>query len=76
MCIRDRIITAPKSRNSIREIPLPGFLVELLKTARKSGQISEEGYVLKGIRKEYTEPRTLQYLSLIHIFRWEKRPPI
>ena len=55
------IITAPKSRNSIREIPLPGFLVELLKTARKSGQISEEGYVLKGIRKEYTEPRTLQY---------------
>lgn len=55
------IITAPKSRNSIREIPLPGFLVELLKTARKSGQISEEGYLLKGIRKEYTEPRTLQY---------------
>ena len=55
------IITAPKSRNSIREIPLPGFLLELLKTARKSGQISEEGYVLKGIRKEYTEPRTLQY---------------
>ena len=55
------ILTAPKSRNSIREIPLPGFLMELLKSSRKREEASEEGYVLKGRKKEYAEPRTLQY---------------
>lgn len=55
------IITTPKSRNSIREIPLPGFLVELLENSRKKGEAAGEGYVLKGKKKEYAEPRTLQY---------------
>ena len=54
------IITEPKSRNSIREIPLPDFLVELLKNSR-GNKASGEGYVLKGRKKEYAEPRTLQY---------------
>ena len=55
------IITEPKSRNSIREIPLPDFLVELLKNNREKREESREGYVLKGRKKEYAEPRTLQY---------------
>ena len=49
-------ITTPKSNNSDREIPLPDFLLELL---QKKGK--QKGYFMPGKKKEYTEPRTLQY---------------
>ena len=51
------IVTGPKSRSSNREIPLPAYLLEFLKGLKGT----KEGYVLSGKKKEYLEPRTLQY---------------
>lgn len=51
------IVTGPKSRSSNREIPLPAYLLEFLKGIKGT----EDGYVLSGKKKEYLEPRTLQY---------------
>ena len=50
------IMDTPKSRNSVREIPLPVFLVETLKRFKAD----DSAYVLSGTEK-LTEPRTLQY---------------
>lgn len=51
------VVAGPKSRNSNREIPLPEYLLKLLE--KESGE--KEGYVMPGKKKEFTEPRTLQY---------------
>lgn len=51
------IVTCPKSKTSNREIPLPGYLLDYLKNMKGS----KEGYVLRGRKKEYLEPRTMQY---------------
>lgn len=50
------IITEPKSESSIREIPLPAFLVKI------AGQFvgHPKAYVLSGERGKYVEPRTMQ----------------
>ena len=50
------MITSPKSRDSIRTIPLPDELAEILMTCpcRKSG------YVLTGKENTYVEPRTME----------------
>lgn len=53
-------ITSPKSGNSDREIPLPGYLLTLLQ--KWKGR--QEDYLMPGRKKEYTEPRTLQYRFL------------
>ena len=53
-------ITSPKSGNSDREIPLPGYLLTLLQKWRGR----QEDYLMPGRKKEYTEPRTLQYRFL------------
>lgn len=50
------IITEPKSQNSVREIPLPPFLVEIA----KSFQANPEAFVLSGTIGQYVEPRTMQ----------------
>ena len=50
------VISAPKSACSIRKIPLPEELYDLL----KSNQGEEDTYFLTGTRS-YIEPRTLQY---------------
>lgn len=50
------IITSPKSSSSIREIPLPAFLVDLLKETPHS----EHGYFLSDSEDMYIEPRNLQ----------------
>lgn len=50
-------ITPPKSLHSDREIPLPDYLLHLLQS-RKGNR---NGYLIPGKKKEYTEPRTLQY---------------
>lgn len=49
------IIAQPKSSSSYRDIPIPPFLWELLK------KYQGEGYLVKGKRKHFAEPRTLQY---------------
>lgn len=51
------VVAGPKSHNSNREIPLPEHLLKLLE--KRSGE--KEGYLMPGKKKEYTEPRTLQY---------------
>lgn len=51
------VITEPKSRNSIRDIPLPKALVDIaigFKAAPKA-------YLLTGRTDKFMEPRTLQY---------------
>lgn len=50
------IIDTPKSRSSIREIPLPKFLIEILRKFKAD----DSTYILSGTDK-LIEPRTLQY---------------
>ena len=50
------IITEPKSQCSIREIPLPPFLVEIA----QSFQANPDAFVLSGSAQQYVEPRTMQ----------------
>ena len=50
------LVGSPKSRTSARQIPLPEFLVDILKTIRTE----PENYVLTG-QKLFVEPRTMQY---------------
>lgn len=49
------IVDTPKSRTSMRSIPVPAFLMELLKKFRSGSEI----YVLSGSTR-VTEPRTMQ----------------
>lgn len=50
------IITEPKSKCSIRDIPIPDFLVDIL----KKFQCFSKAYVLTGDENRYIEPRTMQ----------------
>lgn len=50
------IVDSPKSRSSVREIPLPEFLIEILKKFKTS----DSAFVLSGTER-LIEPRTLQY---------------
>ena len=50
------IITSPKSRTSVREIPIPEFLKNTLSKIRTNA----DSYVLSGTSK-LVEPRTMQY---------------
>lgn len=50
------IITEPKSIASIRAIPLPDFIIEILKPFASS----PDSYVLSGKNGDFTEPRTMQ----------------
>lgn len=47
------IVTSPKSKTSVRDIPLPAFVLDILKQNRCSG------YILSGTNKP-VEPRTMQ----------------
>lgn len=51
------MIQTPKTENSLRVIPLPGILAELLK--EKEG--SKEEFLVQGKKNPWAEPRTLQY---------------
>ena len=51
------VITSPKSGCSLRTIPLPDFLVVLLKKHQRNPQ----AYVLTAEKLRWIEPRTLQY---------------
>ncbi len=50
------IITEPKSQCSVRDIPLPVFVLEL---ARRFEGVPK-AYVLSGDKSTYVEPRTMQ----------------
>lgn len=51
------IVTEPKSSCSRRDIPIPFFLQERLKTLEKS---PENAYVLTGTADKFIEPRTME----------------
>ncbi len=57
------IITEPKSQCSIREIPLPQFIINIAKQFQNNPQ----AYILSGEETKYVEPRTMQnrFKSLI-----------
>lgn len=50
------VITTPKSKCSIRAIPLPDVLVDLM----KENFCNSSGYVLTGRNEKFIEPRTMQ----------------
>lgn len=50
------VITAPKSETSARSIPIPDFLINML----KKYQLGKDAFVLSGTSKP-VEPRTMQY---------------
>lgn len=61
------IITSPKSSSSVREIPLPDFIIPILKSLKENNDY----YLLSGTRA-VVEPRTMQYrfkriLSDLHL---------
>lgn len=51
------IITEPKSEASVRDIPIPEFLMERLKVLEN---IPSQAYILTGETEHYIEPRTLE----------------
>lgn len=50
------VITEPKSKCSIRDIPLPDFLLDII----REHQGFPKAFVLTGDRNRYIEPRTMQ----------------
>lgn len=50
------VITSPKSETSVREVPLPDFLAELIGKSR----CSEKSFLLTGDEKRYVEPRCME----------------
>lgn len=50
------VISSPKSSSSFRQIPLPNFIIPILRAAKTT----DESYILSGSCK-LIEPRTLQY---------------
>ena len=50
------VITTPKSECSIRTIPLPDSISQLLQKNRKG----DETFFLTGMREKYVEPRTME----------------
>ena len=50
------VISTPKSECSIRQIPLPDSIYQILKSNRKNN----DAYILTGISGKYLEPRTME----------------
>lgn len=53
------IIDTPKSDKSIRDVPLPKFLIKLIKEL--TTDINNNAYLLTGSINKFIEPRTLEY---------------
>lgn len=51
------IITKPKSISAIRDIPIPRFLIELI---RQNTNCQKEAFMLTGSKERFIEPRTLE----------------
>lgn len=50
------LFTTPKSKCSIRTIPIPNIVIQVL----RSSSISHNGYLVTGLEDYYLEPRTMQ----------------
>lgn len=62
--VRTRIsLSEPKSKCSIRDIPLPGFIIDLA----RNFESSPKSFVLTGEKSRYVEPRTMQNRFKKHI---------
>ena len=57
------IVTEPKSRSSIRIIPLPEFIIEIAKNI----YVSPKVFILTGKENCYLEPRTIQNRFQIYL---------
>ena len=53
------VITEPKSRKSVREIPLPDFIAQRFK--KHYDGLDSEAFLLSGRADKFIEPRTLEY---------------
>lgn len=51
------VITEPKSKKAVRDIPLPGFVLEYAASLKHN----PKAYILTGCSDRYIEPRSLQY---------------
>lgn len=51
------VVSIPKSISSMRKIPIPNYVLEKLKACN----LDKTGYLIKGRKKSYAEPRTVQY---------------
>ena len=51
------IVAEPKTESAIRTIPLPGQLLQII----KSSKLPKTGYLLTGSFEKYIEPRNYQY---------------
>lgn len=51
------VITEPKSKQAIRDIPLPGFVLECAAALKND----PKAYILTGCSNKFIEPRSLQY---------------
>lgn len=57
-------ITAPKTKQAVRDIPIPDFLVDILKTMQPADQ---NAFILSGTAGSFVEPRTMQYRFQRHL---------
>lgn len=55
------IVSSPKSVSSIRQIPLPSQIFEIIKNSQLTFHFPKEAFLLTGSTSKYVEPRTLQY---------------
>lgn len=51
------MVTFPKTNRSIRDIPIPPIILDILKKYRRD----DDDYIICGSKIEYAEPRTVQY---------------
>ena len=57
------VITEPKSKKAIRDIPLPGFVLEYAASLKHN----PKAYILTGCSDRYIEPRSLQYTFQVYL---------
>lgn len=55
------LVSSPKSVSSIRKIPIPSQIFEIIKNFQFTFHFPKEAFLLTGSTSKYVEPRTLQY---------------
>lgn len=53
------VITSPKTSGSMRKVPIPVFLLELLQDVKVSSE--SDAYLLTGLSDKFYEPRSMEY---------------
>ncbi len=54
-------INTPKSRKSIRKIPISKKILNILEVVKKENEFTQEEFFLTGSKENYIEPRNYQY---------------